>query len=161
MTTTWYEAGLCFPLGAIYSALKEKVKNTFVLRNHLFFICIGILALTFVITLFFGNKTILPEGLRIMVKMTSSILFSLLFALFFSKFNINFFFTRFLGKYSLEIYLTQGIFLNLFVEQLPIKNDWVYILVTAFSTILFSIIVHPIFTFIIKLGNKFKKESSN
>ncbi len=158
MATTWYEASLCFPLGAIYSAAKEKIKKTFILRNLWFFVSIGILSLTFVIALLFGNKNILPEELRIIVKMISSILFSLLFALFFSKFNINFFFTRFLGKYSLEIYLTQGIFLSLFVEQIPIKNDWLYMLATAFSTIIFSIIVHPIFNFITKIGNKMKRK---
>ena len=159
MATTWYEASLCFPLGAIYSASKERIKKTFVLHKLLFLVSIGILSSTFIVALFLGNKTILPEGLRIMVKMISSILFSLLFALFFSKFNINFFFTRFLGKYSLEIYLTQGIFLSLFVEQLPIKNDWLYMLVTTVATIVFSIFVHPLFNFIIKLGNKFKKKA--
>lgn len=156
MATTWYEASLCFPLGILYSKAKDKINNNLILCTKKWILVLALLSCTFIVTLFFGNKPILFESLRIFVKMISAIIFSILIALLFSKININFFFTRFLGNYSLEIYLTQGIFMSLFIDQIPIHNDWLYILIVASTTVIFSILVHPIFKFVSSVGKKEK-----
>lgn len=154
MATTWYETSLCFPLGILYSKVKDKINNNLISYTKKWLLALALLSCAFIVTLFFGNKPILFEPLRIFVKMISAMIFSTLIALLFSKININFFFTRFLGKYSLEIYLTQGIFMSLFIEQIPINNDWLYILIVASTTIIFSILVHPIFKFVSSIGKK-------
>lgn len=54
-------------------------------------------------------------------------------------------FTSLCGKYSLEIYVTHGLFLRLIKLQY-IKNIYVYILVVIIGTILSSIIVKQVYT---------------
>lgn len=61
------------------------------------------------------------------------------------KIPIDFSITRWLGKYSLEIYLCQGMFLTLFEGKLfDIKNAGIYCLVVIIAVVVSSIIIHPI-----------------
>lgn len=155
MPTTWYEAGLCFPLGALYSQYKEKINSTCFKRKNfiVFFICIFAM---FILALFLGNKQILITPLRIFVKIVSSLLFCVLCVMTVLTINIKNIVTSFFGKISLEIYVLQGIFLNLFKKTIIIKNDILYIAIVIICTILSSLLLHPVYERISKIAkNKF------
>lgn len=154
LSSTWYEAGLCFPLGVFYSENKNKIQ-TFIFSNKLKFIFSFLsLVLLFAIFYVFGNKPYLPDSLRIVCKILSSLLFACVSTLFVLVVNINNPITRFLGKISLEIYLLQGIFLNLFKGPIYIESDFIYILLIILCTLLFAVLTHPVYKFISKLHFK-------
>ena len=52
--------------------------------------------------------------------------------------------TRVLGKYSMEIYVLQGVFLSLFhKEPFNITNPYIYVVSVIISVYIGAIIVHP------------------
>lgn len=153
LSTTWYEASLCFPLGILYSEYKDKINFILFKNKIIHLISILCVLIVFIITLFFGNKPFLNECFRIPLKLISSVFFCLLVLTIISLINIRNPITEFLGKLSLEIYLLQGIFLNLFKKQLIIDNDWVYIICVAVCTLLLAFLFHPIYKSIGNIGN--------
>ena len=150
MSTTWYEASLCFPLGILYSQNKEKI-NLFVFKRKHTVVLFVFIFVGFILTLFLGNKQILIMPIRTSIKMISSLFFCVLSIILALTINIKNVVTSFLGKISLEIYLLQGIFLNLFKKQFIIENDILYIFIVLTFTILFSLLFHPLY----KRINKF------
>lgn len=151
LPTTWYEASLCFPLGVLFAKhCKSDSANT--PSKLRFFLTMAVMLLAFVVTLLLGNKSILPEPLRIAVKMLSSALFTILLMAVVSKINIKNPITTFLGSICLEIYLLQGLFLNVFQKQLPIENDWLYMAAVTASTLVLSRLLHPVYKRLNQIG---------
>lgn len=158
LSTTWYEASFGFPLGVLYSEYKNKI-NTILFKNKsIHLISIFCISIFFIITLFLGNKSLLNEWFRIPIKFISSILFALLSLSIVLLINIKNVITEFLGKISLEIYILQGIFLNIFKKQLIIKNDWLYILCVVVCTLLLAFLFQPIYK---RIGNIGKKDCNH
>lgn len=154
LSTTWYEASYCFVLGVLFAENENKSSN---LCNAIKTPCIYYLFYTamfglFLVALYFGNKSILPETGRIAIKLISALLFSVLAVSALSLIEIRNCVTRFLGNISLEIYLLQGIFLDLFMETIPVLNEWFYMLIVTMSTIVSAIIFNPVFKKIINIG---------
>ena len=146
LPTTWYETCLCFPLGFICSQKKERLGSVLFSGKVRFWVSLTMLSAAFVITLFLGNKPILADPFRIPVKAVSAVIFSLLILPVCANIKcIRNPVTSFLGKRSLEIYLLQGIFLNLFRMQLPIDHDWLYMLAVAAATLIASVLLHPVY----------------
>lgn len=142
LSTTWYEASFCFPLGIFFSMQKEK------LCKQISWFAIFLIFTVFIVSLFLGNKKILPEEIRIVIKMMSAALFAMLVFFAVLKINIKNAATIFLGKYSFEIYVMQGIYLNLFKTQMPIMNEWIYMLMVVVCTLITSLLLHPIYTYL-------------
>ena len=158
LSSTWYESSFCFPLGILYSKYKQNI-NCYVFKSKNKTAIISILVfILFMATLFFGNKPLLISQIRILIKSISSLFFSVLTILIISFVSPKNIITSFLGEISLEIYLLQGIFLNIFRNQFPIKNDWLYVLTVIVFTIIFSVLSHPIYKYI---GNITKKHRIN
>ena len=153
LSTTWYEASFCFPLGILYSENKHKINSILFKNKTRHLISILCVLIVFIITLFFGNKPFLSECFRIPLKLISSVFFCLLVLTTVTLINIKNPITEFLGKISLEIYLLQGIFLNLFKEQFVIDNDWIYIICVVLFTLLLAFLFHPIYKRIGNIGN--------
>lgn len=151
LPSTWYEAVFCFSLGMIVSKYKPAFSALTACKKRLF-ASIGGLLIVFLITLLFGNKTILPEATRIAVKMISSLSFALLAVLASGAVRFVRPVFGFLGRYSLEIYIVQGLFLKHYRDL--IQNDWLYMLVVIGSVLTAAFFVKPLFDAAKKLVGK-------
>ena len=117
---------------------------------------------------FFIANTALLDGysysnvLRLCAKVASSLSFVVFFLWlsanrFISK-MLNWFVWRFLGSFSLEIYVLQGIPLNLFDSQIiNVESAGLYILCVTLSTALLIAALHPIIHRIIAFPKKLKR----
>ena len=150
----WYEASFAFLAGMIVSQKKERIEK-FLKKNSTAFVLLAILMVVFVVALFFGNKPYLPETLRIIVKMISSVLFVLVVLTAVSKIKVECPLTRFLGKYSLGIYVIQGIFLT--ALRPIIQNDWLYILAVIITVIAAAIPTELLFKTVLSFSKKIFK----
>lgn len=149
LSTTWYEGILCFPLGLFFAKYKQQILCF--LGNPGRAILSGIaLIITFLVTLWFGNKQILPEVFRICIKMLSTFSFNGLVIIIVFYIRIGNPVTRFLGKYSFEMYVTQGLFLN--GLRPVIKNDWLYMLAATAGVLALSLLIRPLFRFVNKIS---------
>lgn len=157
LSTTWYEGILCFPLGLVCAKYKHKIVSFLKKPIRMIASAIGLMVV-FLVTLWFGNRQILPEGFRICVKMLSTFSFNGLVIITASCISINNPITMFLGKYSFEIYVLQGLLLN--GLRPVIQNDWVYIFVAAAGVIMLSLAAHPLFGIVCQLATvKVKREN--
>ena len=147
LSETWYESVLCFLLGMLCAKYQKQILMFYQDWKQWLVAGAGI-GVLFIITLFLGNKTILPNSLRICVKMVSAIAFNGLVVSIVARLNLENPVTGFLGKYSFEIYVLQGIFL--YGYRSVIKNDWFYMGAVVASVILLSLAAHPLFTFVSK-----------
>ncbi len=137
--TTWYQSVFCFSLGLLCSFCKDRlfsIKLNIPLLTTFFF-------MLFIITLLFGNKRILPEFLRMVIKIISSLSFVATITLLMRFLNIANTFTTVLGKYSFEIYILQGLFINGYRDI--INNDILYIAAVTGSLIIASLLSNPVF----------------
>lgn len=150
--STWYEAVPCFALGMLCAKKKAALSDW--VRNKAIFKMGAWLAL-FLVTLWFGNKTVLPESLRIFVKMLSAICFDMLLVMAAGYIRFSNPISNFLGKYSFEIYTMQGMFLYGLRPVIP--NDLIYMAAVTAGTILLSLAIHPVFGFADKLVRKTTK----
>lgn len=154
LSSTWYEAVFCFTLGMVVSYYKPQIELFLTKKLRSIIVLLACVAV-FVVALFLGNKrTILPNEIRIVVKILSSLLFVPCVAISVSLVNINNVATRFLGKISLEIYVMQGIALKFFYDTLEIENDWLYILAVVVTTLLISLVTYPLFNVVNSIGKK-------
>lgn len=134
LDTTWYESVLCFSAGCVY-AFFGKDKKVSIIYALPFFVL-------FLLTLYFGNAGILPGTIRIFLKIVSSLTFVCLIIIFVKNINLNLKILSFVGKNSLLIYLTQGLFLKLFNETVKIENNLLYTLAVLCGVSLLSFILH-------------------
>ena len=154
LASPWYEAILCFPLGVAYANYKDKVHSV-IFKSKLKTIFLFLIFLcAFILLLLFSTKLSFSSLLKMACKMASAIAFVWVATIFVLVININNPITRFLGKISLEIYLLQGIFLNLFKNQIYIENDILYILAVTVCTLILAMLAHPVYKAIGKLHFK-------
>ena len=143
----WYEAVFCFVFGAFVSKNKHRIVP--LLQGKIrTVLLLGGIGVAFVITLLLGNKAILPTAARIVVKMVSTICFSSAVVLAVSLVKTENPVTAFLGQYSFEMYVLQGLFL--WGYRPVIQNDWLYILAVSCSTFIAALIAKPAFSLLSK-----------
>lgn len=141
LAETWYESVLCFAFGLLCAKHKDKVFTLF--PNWGKWIAAGVgLGVIFIITLFLGNKTFFATPIRICIKMVSAIAFNCLVVWISSRVKLANPVTGFLGKYSFEIYVLQGMFL--YGYRPIIENDWLYMGAVLISVIPLSLAAHPL-----------------
>lgn len=156
MSSTWYESVPCFGLGIIVSQHKSKFTDFLGEKKKVILggLCLFVI---FVVTLYLGNKAILYFPIRIIVKMISAVCFTLLTVILLAVIKVDNFITTFLGKISLEMYILQGLFLNIYKNVIVISNDWLYIIATIISVIVISFVAHPVFAKINSIGRAKKQ----
>lgn len=138
---TWYEGIMAFPLEMVWCAyhdrlffLREKRKSFIVTCTVFLGVCV-----CFVLSRIIPNYTI-----SVLCKSLSAVIFPISVMSIINWIPIQNKVTRLLGKYSMEIYVLQGIFLSLFHNvPMNITNPYVYVLCVTVSVFAGAMIVHP------------------
>ena len=118
----WYNIILCFPAGMILSKYKDRVCS--IIQKPVFFIFLMILAFS-----------LYCLHLPILAYEIISIVFCFLIVDVCAYKEIKNSLFHFLGQYVFEIYILQRISMNLFD---PYLNDWIYLIVCIFSTLILA-----------------------
>ena len=118
----WYNIILCFPAGMILSKYKDRVCS--IIQKPVFFIFLMILAFS-----------LYCLHLPILAYEIISIAFCFLIVDVCAYKEIKNSLFHFLGQYVFEIYILQRISMNLFD---PYLNDWIYLIVCIFSTLILA-----------------------
>lgn len=141
LSSIWYEGVFAWVLGIVFSQYIFKFEKI-ILHNVK---CFAFLLIVFLITMI-SQIVVKNTNIVLLIKMISTVVFSLLMVNIVSFVKINYSVTRFLGGLFTEIYVTQGIFLMLFHSNIfYINNALWYILSVTICTILFSFLIHPVF----------------
>lgn len=141
-----YQSTPAFTVGILWSVQKQYI-NRELSNKKKFILCELVAFVLFAVACVFGKKY--DGTLQMLFKATISILFPIFIVLFFSKINIQNRLFRFLGTTYLEIYVFQGLFLSA-CHRLNLKNDYYYMLAVVCSTMIFSVIMHPVLQYLMK-----------
>lgn len=157
---TWYATAPCMMIGMLWSVFADRVDR--IINTHLKK-WISIIASLLICALFKISSTLLSGNIAYLFQLTgTSIFFSIAIILFLKGISLCNFITRFLGKISLEIYVTQGLTIILLsFWGLHKINIFLYGLLVVAATILLAISVHPIFNKInkgVRKDYKIKRE---
>lgn len=148
LASTWYESIFCVVLGMSWAAYKDRIDRLLDRRQWRLLLVFGSLFLVFL-----GGTKILPF-FNIEIKMMSAVLFSIFITIatyVFPNNMYNNFVTRPLGKYSLEIYVSQGFFLILRKGgRIYIDNPLIFIVVVIMGTGIISLIMKLLYEQITK-----------
>lgn len=142
LPTQWYESVFCVLLGMMWAWKKERIDRILKSKLKATIICS---------TLLFVTLTMLQwKNGMVIAKIFSSIFFAIMVtSLTFSLANtpvINNKVTQLLGKYSLEIYVSQGFFLLMGRHTDIFQNIYVFILTTLIGTMLTAALMKPIYS---------------
>jgi peptidoglycan/LPS O-acetylase OafA/YrhL len=141
--STSYETIFAFPMGMIWFEIYPNIKRYFQKKKYMI-LYISIEFIIFFVCLI-SSKLLKNIIVALILKMISSVLFTILVATSINLFNVENKITKWLGKYSTEIYIIQGLFLGLFhSEFINISNPYLYALIVTLFVLLSSIILHPI-----------------
>ncbi len=160
-SSTWYECSLSFLMGVIWSQNKQKIDTKIIQKSWYKGILIsgGI----FVISFLLSAKAVLPGTLAIILrrffKILSSPTFVLLVGIVISRMDLSNKCLEFLGKYSLDIYVLQGLFLDMFKRGvLRIDNGWRYISVVIICTIIAAVLLHGTLEFVMNIPRNIRRD---
>ena len=158
----WFSSVMLFPIGIIY-ALKRKWVDEVLNRKKIITLLIGFsLILLGGVILIFRRKIELPVYLSGLQSTFISISIALGTLLILRFVNLNFGFTRFLGKVSLEIYVLQGAaFIIAKSSWLSISNLYLQLLVSILITAILCVPFHYLFKCIDSIFNKTKVVNAN
>ena len=146
VSITYYESILAFPFGIYVAQYKDYIKNINIKMKYLIECFVAII---FFITFLFGNLNILPKGISIFLKMISVVFFICVILNITSVLPVENMFTRVLVKIFCEIYIIQGMIINLFHSNyIYIKDDGLYFFLTFLVTITISLLIHPVFIYV-------------
>lgn len=138
--STMYESVFAFATGMAWYELEDQIKLT-----NKFVVLLGGVELILFCTAFLGHCLIDNTIVALMLKMLSAVLFAAFLVTVVNIVPVENRITQWLGKYSLEIYVSQGLFLTLFHSQCTnIENQYIYILVVAVATLEAAVLLHPV-----------------
>ena len=147
LSTTWYESTFAFVFGMIWRVTKKEIDVVLQKTKAK----VLIISCSFILLCF---TILLPVVMRLgildtAVKMLSAEMFIVFVLSIINVVPIYNTVTHYLGKLFTEIYVSQGLFLTLYHSDLIyIEISYLYILLVVISTIVFSILLHPIFKWI-------------
>ncbi len=146
----WWQSYLAYFLGIIWAKNKVKIDN-FLSKKYNFILTLLLSFVLFGITLLLGNLNIVDPFSKTIIKSISSVFFVIFVLCLNLIINFSNKISSWLGKFSFEIYVIHGIFLNLFnVEKGIMSNDVVYIIAVFAASILSATLLNRIFVFISK-----------
>ena len=152
-SSTWYECIPSFLLGIVWYLHKKNI-DKILGNNKRWFVLLSISFILF-IALVLGGKLITLTYINIFLKTLSALTFAVFAMILIFNIPIKFSVANFLGKYSLEIYVMQGLFITLFHSGLVyIDNPYLYILLVSIFVIVFAITLNPIIKFIYSAWRK-------
>lgn len=154
--STWYESVFAFPIGMIWREIDHYTVE--IKKNK--FVCFigGGIEFVLVCISFVGFYLINNPIVALMLKMTSAVFFAVFIATAINLIHVENRITRWLGKYSTEIYVVQGLFLSLFHSQMIyLENSYLYVLVVTVATFVLAVVLHPITRRIYSIARKYLK----
>lgn len=159
LSSTWYECSLSFLLGIFWSKYKKLFDK--ILTSPKWWLKLSVSILIFLSCYIISHVTLFPGNIgiivRIIFKILSSPTFVVLVGVLISKINLQMKLLVWLGTYSLDIYVLQGIFLNLFRRDfLNIENGLIYCLAVFSCTIFATVLMHKPFSFVMNLPKRSK-----
>lgn len=144
----WYNAVHLFNIGIIFAQYEKQIINF--LKKYIY-----ILLPVFYIIFYILFTTYYKEKL-FEIQFITSIIIVLLFILINLKIKINNKILLFLGKISYELYMVQGLFLDIFRSRIyNIENDLYFTLLVIISSLVFAYLLHVILDFTKKIFKKF------
>ena len=150
-----YESILAFVLGLYWAKYRNKIDGIFASTKSYIALLVSIFV-SFCVFLLLGNTYFLVEYIRVPVKMLSAVAFVAFVIMLTMKVRINNYITRKFGIIYFEIYVSHGIFLELYrYKYFYVNNPIFYIIAVLISTIVFAILLHYLFSLI---NNLFKKD---
>ena len=157
----WYNSSHLLAVGMIWATYEEKIKETV---KGIYMFLTPALWISFIMFFYVGYRfTGLPdsEGITLLLALISNLLFVTGFILLCLKLKVGNRILCFLGGISLEIYITQGLFMFLFRNSdLYIGNDLLWCIAVMAGTVAFSFVLHAFFRMILrKLGRIICKEA--
>ena len=151
LPSTWYETVFAMPFGIWWLYRKEHIVA--ILKRH-YILSLAFCCFAFAI-LFVGYGLCHNDYVSILLKMLSLMIFPAVVAVLIYKIPVNCGITRVGGKYFFEIYVVQGIAMNLLHSRvIYVTNDWLYCILCLISIAVMSVSVHPLFT---AINKKFKE----
>ncbi len=139
---TWYEGIMAFSLGMIWCEYKDRW--TFLRGKKKSFI-IAVSTFLGVCVCFVLSRIISAYTISVLCKSASAVIFPVSIMSLVNWIPIKNKVTRILGKYSMEIYVLQGMFLLLFhKDPINISNPYVYVVCVTVLVLVGSLIVHPV-----------------
>ena len=164
MSHFWFQSSFGFLLGVFWLQNKNKIDD-WLFQNRKHPVIVMSLAFVFLgVTYFLATKGMIVKDkmLNGIFRSVMSCLSALMFVVVILMLNIickkilNCGVLRFLGKFSMEIYVLQGIPLHIFAKgALRIENDWLYILSVVAVTLLLAVAMHPVIRFITNIPKKY------
>ena len=143
-----YISTLSFLLGIFFGKYSDKVRVLFKYKTRTLFVSICIF-LIFILSSFINTNF----HNRYIFRSLSSPFFAVAILMFveiiyeYNRKLVTNKVTRSLGKLSLEIYVSQGFFFDMFHSELIyINNNYMYIILVTICTFLFSVLIHPLFS---------------
>lgn len=148
LSLTKYEAVFCFNFGMLWCKWKEKIDLVLV-PHRILALIISSAAFAMSMMVFFLSNN---QSIKDIAKMISPIAFNafgisaVAVIIGINGKIIDNAFTREFGKISLEVYVLQGFFINLFhCDYLYVHNAYLYVIFVALCTIAASELIHPLF----------------
>lgn len=139
----WFEGTFAFPAGMLWEmresgkSCHERKKTTAFWQEALICVLFG--------GMIIGWKMFDNANLALLCKMISAVLFPMAVAGAVRYIPVENRMTRWLGKYSAEIYVVQGLFLGLFHSQLlMIENPYLYVIAAGITTLAAAVLLHPV-----------------
>lgn len=142
----WYNATHLLVIGMLWAVYEQRIL-TFIRKTY------GLIAplvwIAFIVLFCAGEKipTLIPvNDCFTIVAMCSALLLTLSVILFVLKFSIGNPILKYLGKISLELYISQGIFMMCFHSDrvIDIQLDLLYSVLCIIATVIFSGILHVV-----------------
>lgn len=155
-----YERMYSFVIGMMWCAYKNKIDGWLKTKWMMVFL---VICISFCLTLVFQKVYIACfMDVKLLSRMLSMILFSVLAILLMMKIRIDYSWVRFLGNISLEIYLVQGLFFSLFHSGLLyIDNSYLYCICVLVSTVGLAMLIQPVHAKIYAIMRMQKMKKSN
>ena len=138
---TWYEGIMAFPLGMMWCAQKQKLIILSDKKKALLFS----LSVFFCVCMCYVFSRISSDAISIVFKSVSAVIFPVAVVSSVNGIPVQNRMSQILGKYSMEIYALQGLFLSLFHKSpLNIVNPYVYVASVLTCVCIGAVVVQPI-----------------
>ncbi len=155
LSATWYATSILFPLGVLFGLTSDIIR----INGRKSWALITLIALLICLATYYAQSRIDNPSVKVILLSLSTVHF-VFFAIFsLQVVPIQHRITAWLGSISLEIYVLQGLYLNLFKSEIAgISNPYIYIALVSCCTIATAAITHPFFSAVFSLGNKLAKK---
>ena len=158
--TWWYLSSHLLIVGIIYGLYEKRI--TSIIKEHftVIFLCVWTCFAALVILYpRLASVSVHQFTLTCLYYFIGSVLFAAGFLLLTHKVHIDSPALKKAGEISLDIYLSHGLFINLFQNIFPVYNDFLWCICVVVSTLVFSYIFHSLIKLLYKRISMVKKRT--